>query len=93
MRAFSRGALGIGVLVATVSLPAARGQAIECTADGNQDGVINVADLLALLADYGSSEAPYDTNGDGRVDVTVRAAPRLVYPPNGALLPDDDRGA
>ena len=76
MRAFSRGALGIGVLVATALLPAARGQAaIECTADGNQDGVINVADLLALLADYGSSEAPYDTNGDGRVDVTVRAAP------------------
>ena len=78
MRAFSRGALGvIGVLataVLLVGVPPAAGQAIECTADGNQDGVINVADLLALLADYGSSEAPYDTNGDGRVDVTVRAA-------------------
>ena len=77
MRAFSRGALGVIGVLATlllVGVPPAAGQAIECTADGNQDGVINVADLLALLADYGSSEAPYDPNGDGRVDVTVRAA-------------------
>jgi len=39
--------------------------------DGNPDGVVNVVDLLALLASWGLCEdCPVDINGDGVVNVT-----------------------
>ncbi len=47
---------------------------VQCTADTNDDGVVNVTDLLALLGDWGCSGGPGtcagDTNCDGSVNVT-----------------------
>jgi hypothetical protein len=38
-------------------------------ADINGDGVVDVQDLLALLAEWGGTSGPADINGDGIVDV------------------------
>ena len=40
-----------------------------CPADVNGDGVVDVLDLLALLAAWGNAGGPEDINGDGIVDV------------------------
>jgi len=40
-----------------------------CPADVNGDGVVDVLDLLAILAAWGQSGVPADVNGDGIVDV------------------------
>jgi hypothetical protein len=40
-----------------------------CPADVNNDGTVDVLDLLAVLADWGGSGVPADINGDGVVDV------------------------
>ncbi len=41
-----------------------------CTQDVNDDGVVDVLDLLAVLAAWGAtSDVPEDINGDGVVDV------------------------
>ncbi|MHC4947641.1 MAG: S8 family serine peptidase [Planctomycetota bacterium] len=40
----------------------------DCADPG--DGVVDVTDLLAVLAQWGQAGAPCDTNGDGFVDVT-----------------------
>ena len=40
----------------------------ECPGDVNNDGTVNVADLLALLANWGQSGGPADINGDGIVN-------------------------
>lgn len=48
------------------------GQA-PCTADVHPpggDGVVDVNEILAILADWGSTKSPYDVNGDGVVNVT-----------------------
>jgi hypothetical protein len=41
----------------------------ECPEDVNGSGVVDVADLLALLAAWGQSGGPEDVNGDGVVGV------------------------
>ncbi len=43
-----------------------------CPADTNDDGIVDVADLLAVLADWGDCDpaCDADTNDDGMVDVT-----------------------
>ena len=42
-----------------------------CAADTNGDGLINVTDLLALLAAWGPNPGHVaDINGDGQVNVT-----------------------
>jgi hypothetical protein len=54
------------------SLPACASAMIDdppCTGDTNADGVVDVADLLALLAAWGGAGGPEDINGDGIVDV------------------------
>ena len=38
-------------------------------ADVNGDGVVNVLDLLAVIAAWGSPGGPEDVNSDGVVDV------------------------
>jgi hypothetical protein len=40
-------------------------------ADTDQDGMVNVDDLLAVILDWGScsEECPADVNGDGQVNV------------------------
>jgi hypothetical protein len=38
-------------------------------ADINGDGVVDVQDLLIVLADWGGTSGPADINGDGVVDV------------------------
>ena len=40
-----------------------------CLADVNGDGVVDVQDLLLLLAAWGATSGPEDINGDGVVDV------------------------
>jgi hypothetical protein len=40
-----------------------------CTGDLNGDDLVNVLDLLALLAAWGASDVPEDLNGDGTVNV------------------------
>jgi len=42
----------------------------ECVADVSGDGMVNVTDLLALLAAWGTSGGVEDLNGDGVVNVT-----------------------
>jgi hypothetical protein len=41
----------------------------ECPADFNDDGVVDVADLLELLSAWGQAGGPADLNDDGLVDV------------------------
>jgi hypothetical protein len=41
----------------------------DCPEDLNGDGVVNTADLLMLLANWGG-EGDGDINGDGTVDTT-----------------------
>jgi hypothetical protein len=40
-----------------------------CPADVNGDNVVDVLDLLAVLAAWGATSGPEDINGDGIVDV------------------------
>ncbi len=40
-----------------------------CPGDIDADGVVDVLDLLAVLAAWGQSDVPEDINGDGMVDV------------------------
>jgi hypothetical protein len=42
---------------------------VDCSADLNDDGVIDVQDLLAVVSSFGSAGGPEDLNGDGIVDV------------------------
>ena len=56
-------------LLAVASLFASVSAQGSCSSDGNADGVVNVTDLLGLLAQYGGAGS-YDTDGDGDVDVT-----------------------
>ena len=43
----------------------------SCPSDFNEDGVVDVNDLLLLIAAWGSCDAcPEDLNGDGVVDVS-----------------------
>ena len=42
----------------------------ECPADTNDDGTVNVTDILAVVAAWGENGGPADINGDGVVDVT-----------------------
>lgn len=44
----------------------------QCLADGNRSGTINFADLIDLLAHWGScpQPCPWDVNGDGEVGFT-----------------------
>ncbi|MCI0365874.1 MAG: hypothetical protein L0219_18600 [Phycisphaerales bacterium] len=48
-------------------------ESASCVADiapeGAPDGVVNVADLLAVIGAWGSTRGPADINGDGIVDV------------------------
>ena len=42
---------------------------VSCPADVNGDDVVNVNDILAILAAYGSNNPDGDANGDGTVNV------------------------
>jgi hypothetical protein len=46
-----------------------RGFTVSCPADINGDQVVDVLDLLAVLADWGNACVPADINRDGIVDV------------------------
>ena len=41
----------------------------ECPADFDQDGGVDVDDLLTIIANYSQTDTPYDLDGDGAVDV------------------------
>lgn len=41
----------------------------SCAADINNDGVVNVIDLLEVISNWGASGGPADVNGDGAVNV------------------------
>ncbi len=43
--------------------------AAVCPADINNDGAVNVLDLIDLLLDFGTAGGPSDINGDGSVNV------------------------
>ena len=43
--------------------------AIACTEDVNGDGNVDVTDLLAIIAAWGSDDASADLDGSGTVDV------------------------
>ena len=58
--------VGGAALEAIVGIPYG---AAPCPADVNGDGVVDVLDLLALLAAWGNPGGPEDINGDGIVDV------------------------
>jgi hypothetical protein len=61
-----------------------------CPADVNNDGMVDVLDLLAVLAAWGAAGGPEDINGDGIVDVLDLLAllgawgPCAGGPPSGA---------
>lgn len=40
-----------------------------CVADINNDGLVNVTDLLAIVGTWGQTNVPSDINGDGLVNV------------------------
>ena len=42
---------------------------VPCAADVNGDGVVDVLDLLIVLAAWGATSGPEDINGDGIVNV------------------------
>ena len=42
----------------------------SCPADINEDGNVNVTDLLEVVASWGECTCPADINGDGEVNVT-----------------------
>lgn len=42
----------------------------NCPGDANEDGVINVSDILMAISDWGSSDSPADVNEDGIVNVS-----------------------
>jgi hypothetical protein len=41
----------------------------ECLADVNDDGVVNITDLLAVIAAWGALGGPADVNFDGVVNI------------------------
>jgi len=41
-----------------------------CVGDTNQDGSVNVTDVLLAVGDWGQSDSPADVNGDGIVNVS-----------------------
>ncbi|GEM_PF-4254013 len=41
----------------------------ECPGDFDQDGGVDVDDLLTIIANYSQTDTPYDLDGDGAVDV------------------------
>ena len=41
----------------------------SCQGDIDEDGAVDVADILILIADWGESSGPSDLNSDGTVDV------------------------
>ncbi|MEE2906968.1 MAG: hypothetical protein VX527_03955, partial [Planctomycetota bacterium] len=41
----------------------------DCLGDTNDDGVVNVDDILQVLANYGGSGSGGDVDGDGDIDV------------------------
>ena len=41
-----------------------------CASDINEDGIVNVTDLLEVISDWGLANSPADINDDGIVDVT-----------------------
>ena len=43
---------------------------VSCPADVNSDGVVNVNDLLEVVASWGVCSCPADINGDGEANVT-----------------------
>jgi hypothetical protein len=43
-------------------------ETVECAADVNGDGVVNVHDLLGVLGAWNAAGGPADLNGDGVVD-------------------------
>jgi len=42
----------------------------NCPGDANEDGAINVSDILMAISDWGSSDSPADVNEDGIVNVS-----------------------
>ena len=63
-----------------------------CPADVNGDGVVDVLDLLAVIAAWGNLGGPEDVNGDGVVDVldllAVISAWGPCYPMGACCTPD-----
>jgi predicted outer membrane repeat protein len=59
------GGQGAGMIAQTNLL----GDVLPCAADINGDGVVDVIDILAVIAAWGQSDSPADINGDGTVDV------------------------
>jgi hypothetical protein len=41
-----------------------------CQSDINEDGIVNVTDLLEVISEWGLANSPADINDDGIVDVT-----------------------
>jgi hypothetical protein len=42
---------------------------VDCSADLNGDGIVNVVDLLSVVSAFGNTDGPEDLNGDNIVDV------------------------
>ncbi len=55
------------------------GRAAVCPADINNDGAINVLDLIEVLLDFGTAGGPSDINGDGTVNVLDLIELLLVF--------------
>jgi hypothetical protein len=56
-----------------------------CPADVNGDDVVNVLDLLAVIAAWGNPGGPEDVNGDGIVDVLDLLAVIAAWGPCGSV--------
>lgn|GEM_PF-4830282 len=41
----------------------------HCPADVTKDGDVGLADLIAVLSNWGLSDTPYDTNADGAINI------------------------
>ena len=42
---------------------------VACNADFNNNGIVDVADILVLIADWGSTDPAHDLDSDGIVNV------------------------
>jgi hypothetical protein len=43
---------------------------IQCAGDINNDSIVDITDLLAIIGDWGMGDSPADINEDGVVDIT-----------------------
>jgi hypothetical protein len=60
---------GNGSIAPELTIEYTPGQSNDCVADVTGDAIVNVSDLLAVIAYWGTNNAIHDLNNSGTVDV------------------------